>query len=79
MKVPAWVNVCLKLWPEASWPESNAPSSEVIVWAVESLFVKVTSVPTATSIEEGLKEKFSAETELCETGDELITEEELPI
>jgi hypothetical protein len=48
--VPLVWNVKLKVPPAAIVPESKAPASLVEVCAVESVFVHVTAVPTATVI-----------------------------
>jgi hypothetical protein len=48
--VPADENVLEKLAPGATEPEFHAPPSAVVVWAVLSLLVHVTVVPTATAI-----------------------------
>jgi hypothetical protein len=47
-KVPAVLNVWLKLRPGESAPELHAPPSAVDVWMVLSLLVHVTESPTAT-------------------------------
>jgi hypothetical protein len=46
--VPAAVNVNLNVWPGLIVPEFHWLASAVEVWAVESLFVHATVVPTAT-------------------------------
>jgi hypothetical protein len=58
VNVPAVVNVCVKVAPVPSGSLLNELSSAVTVWLVESWFIHVTVVPTATSSVAGEKEKF---------------------
>jgi hypothetical protein len=56
--VPAVWNANENRPPGATVPESHPAAFDVDVWLIESVFVHVTVVPTATSSSSGLKALF---------------------
>jgi len=62
--VPAVLKLRLKAPPLPSVPLLNAPVSDITVWAVVSLLVQVTVVPTETVIVAGEKAMFWMDTAL---------------
>ncbi len=67
-KLPALVNVWVKVPPGARFPLLKAPVSLVMVCVVESLLVQVTVVPVGTFSVAGANEKLDMVTALANGG-----------